>query len=391
MRVFAHLRTAALAVSAVALFAGVLHANEPGAGYRISGPHVHENLAVYLVHGASAPGPVPLTLQEAIAKDAVRVIETGNVNQLEIENTGKEDVFVQAGDIVKGGKQDRVLTISLLLAPGSGKVGIGAFCVEQGRWAARGAENVARFASADQSLPSREAKLAMAMPAKPVAATEPAATQQPRPAGNMAGLPRQQMAAASDTSERQRDIWDKVKKTQDKLSGNLGSSVAAAQSRSSLQLSLESEQLKQAQKTYVAALQPLASKEADVVGLVIAVNGQLSSADIYPSNGLFQKMWLKQLNASVTEAIGEKSGGEKSGKKLAAPAAAGVTQTGTEPSTAPGIDAVKAFLTAAEQGKASQKIVGGRMKLETRDAEKSLLVEAAKPSGGFVHRNYLAK
>jgi hypothetical protein len=31
------------------------------------------------------------------------------------------------------------------------------------------------------------------------------------------------------------------------------------------------------------------------------------------------------------------------------------------------------------------------MKLETRDAEKSLLVEAATSSGGFVHRNYLAK
>jgi hypothetical protein len=45
--------------------------------YRITGPVVHENLAIYLVHGKSAPGPVPLTLEEALAKGAVKVHETG--------------------------------------------------------------------------------------------------------------------------------------------------------------------------------------------------------------------------------------------------------------------------------------------------------------------------
>jgi hypothetical protein len=376
MNVLKRIGAVALAAATSCLFVTSALASDPAGGYRISGPHVHENLAVYLVHGVSASGPVPLTLQEAIAKDAVRVIETGNVNQLEIENTSADDIFVQAGDIVKGGKQDRVLTVSLLLTPGSGKVGIGAFCVEQGRWAARGAENVHRFASADQSLPSREAKLAMA---KPVANTEATASAaQPRRRTANANEPRQQAAGTSDTSERQRDIWDKVKRTQDKLSGNLGASVAAAQSKSSLQLSLESEQLKLAQKAYLTALHPAAEKDTDVVGLVIAVNGKLSSADVYPSNGLFRKMWAKQLNASATEAIGEKA----------------AMQAETEPAVVtvfPGIDDVKAFLAGAEQGKSSQRTVGNRMTLVTRDAENSLLVEAARPGGSFVHRNYLAK
>ena len=35
---------------------------------RLSGPFVHENLAVYLIHGPSQPGPTPLTLAEAMAK-----------------------------------------------------------------------------------------------------------------------------------------------------------------------------------------------------------------------------------------------------------------------------------------------------------------------------------
>src|SRR5262249_11468766 len=142
---------------------------------RISGPHIHENLAVYFVHGASAEGPVPLTLHEALAKGSVQVVETGHVNELQIENKGSEHVFIQVGDIVKGGRQDRVLTVSLDLPPNSGLIPIASFCVEQGRWAARGKEDQATFSSAREAMPSVSALVAMASP--------PAATGGARPAG----------------------------------------------------------------------------------------------------------------------------------------------------------------------------------------------------------------
>ena len=103
---------AAAAFAAIGASGGPAYADQ---NLRVTGPFAHENLAVYFVHGASAGGPVPLTLQEALAKGSVQVIETGRVNELQIENTGGEQVFVQAGDIVKGGKQDRVLTVSFLL------------------------------------------------------------------------------------------------------------------------------------------------------------------------------------------------------------------------------------------------------------------------------------
>src|SRR5438045_4131461 len=86
---------------------------------RTTGPVTHENLSVYFIHGPSAPGKAPLTLEEALAKRIVEVRETGNVNELEIENLGDEEVFIQSGDIVKGGQQDRSLMVSLLLAPKS--------------------------------------------------------------------------------------------------------------------------------------------------------------------------------------------------------------------------------------------------------------------------------
>ena len=138
----------------------------------------HANLAVYFVHGVSAGGAVPLTLQEALAKGSVQVIETGRVNELQIENTGSEQVFIQAGDIVKGGKQDRVLTVSFLLPANSGRLPIASFCVEQGRWSARGKEDQAKFSSAGEAMPSRSALLAMAAP--------PPAKEQAQPQGGAA-------------------------------------------------------------------------------------------------------------------------------------------------------------------------------------------------------------
>src|SRR5262249_35167472 len=114
---------------------------------RVSGPVIHENLAVYFIHGPSQPGPAPLTLDEGLRNGNVLVRETSNVNSLEIENLGDKPVFVQAGDIVKGGKQDRTLTVSLLLPPKSGAIPIASFCVEHGRWSPRAAENAAKFNS----------------------------------------------------------------------------------------------------------------------------------------------------------------------------------------------------------------------------------------------------
>ena len=63
------------AVSVAAILGFAAPASATTEGYRISGPAVHQNLAVYFIHGQGSAGPVPLTLQEALAKRAVRVHE----------------------------------------------------------------------------------------------------------------------------------------------------------------------------------------------------------------------------------------------------------------------------------------------------------------------------
>jgi hypothetical protein len=360
-----------IAASAALPFAMAGAAMASTAANRISTPAVHENIAVYFVHGQSAAGPVPATLQEALARGDVEVVETGNVRELEIENKGDQPVFVQFGDLVKGGKQDRVLTVSLVLQPKSGRVPIGSYCVEQGRWSARGTEDAKKFSMSDSMMPSREAKIAMAKPAAKAAQPVPEALMTDRPHNRANRIDNQRIVQERQASpDGQSEVWRNVGVMQSALAGHLAAPVSSEKSRTSLQLALENEKLKTAMDAYVVALEPAGLKGDDIVGVVIAVNGRISSADVYPSNGLFRKMWPKLVRAGATEAMVNKAA-----KADAAPAPADVD----------------AFLAEAEKGKQSELELGAHTKLETRDADKALRVEARSPSGALVHRNYLAK
>jgi hypothetical protein len=326
-------------------------------GVSVSGPLVRDNLAIYFVHGPATGGAVPVSLEEALASGRVKVRETGTVNELTVENVGDSEVFVQAGDIVKGGRQDRVLSVDLLLPPRSGELPIAAFCVESGRWSARGQEDSRQFSSAAAAMPSHEAKLAMGsyMAASSVS---PAA-----------GKPNSADPSRSDTGSRQAQIWATVKTTQDRLARSVGAAPVPA-SPSSLQLSLESEKLKTAQAAYVSALQGGGALDHDVIGFVAAINGKISGGDVYASPDLFRKMWPKLLAASVTEAIGEKS-----------------PQNASPPSA----DAVGAFMTASASVPEFERILNGSVRLATRDGDGTLYAETRRADGNWIHRNYLAK
>jgi hypothetical protein len=356
------MRVSSVAPLVVAMVAGCSSFARADQEVRITGPQVYENLAVYFVHGPSAEGPVPLTLQEALAKDAVQVVETGQVNELQIENSGSEPVFIQAGDIVKGGKQDRVLTASLLLPPHSGRVGLASFCVEQGRWSARGAEDQAKFSSAGEAMPSMSALLAMSAPS----AQPPTPEQRAGPQ-----LAQSNAHDPDDVAGRQRKVWAEVADTQRKLARELNTSVASPLSGSSLQLSLENSALRQARDAYLNALKPAAEEAGDIVGFVVAINGQMRAGSVYPSNALFRKMWDKQLVAVVTAAIGDKTA-------ASAPAAPPPPQ-------------VAKFLAQAEKGRAYERALPAGMRQETRDAEGTLYNEARAADGNWIHRSYLAK
>ena len=243
---------------------------EAASDYRLSGPYTHKNLSIFLVHGKSViKSRSFLTLQEALVQKKVVVYETQSVNELSIQNLSDEDVFVQSGDIVKGGQQDRMIGVDLIVPPRSGKLPISAFCVEHGRWSGRGNERAAVFSSSADAATTKEIKL------------------------------------AAKRSTSQGEVWRSVTVAQDKLSRNVGSRVNSTVSESSLQLAVENNKVQETADSYVKALSSIANRSDDVIGYVFAINGKVNSADIYGSNVLFKKLWPKLLKANAVEAIAE--------------------------------------------------------------------------------------
>jgi hypothetical protein len=129
--------------------------------YRLSGPYTHKNLTIFLIHGKEQmPGKNFLTLQEALAQKKVIVYETKEVNELAIRNLSNQDVYVQSGDVVRGGEQDRMISIDFIVPPRSRRIPIAAFCVESDRWEKRGNENPASFSSSNNVIATKNLKLA---------------------------------------------------------------------------------------------------------------------------------------------------------------------------------------------------------------------------------------
>jgi hypothetical protein len=305
--------------------------------YRISGPYTHKNLTIFLVHGKNLiEGKAPLTLQEALEQKKVVVYETKDVNELAIENLSNEDVYVQSGDIVKGGQQDRMLGVDLIVPPKSGRMPIAAFCVEHGRWSKRENEQAGVFSSSAEVVATKDLKL------------------------------------AAKRSESQGAVWENVTVAQDKLSANVGRSVNSTVSASSLQLSVENPKVQEAVANYNKAMADIVKGKDDVIGYAFAINGEVNSADVYGSSALFKKLWPKLLRANAIEAIAELQPG-----------------SGFQP---PKVESVRAFLADAENGKGSEKEVTGRVKLVTREDEKNIFFETRDGTRkAWIHRNYIRK
>lgn len=104
---------------------------------RVGQAAAHGGLLVFWLNAKElAPALEVATLDEARNSGALLITERdqATVPELVVENRGKTHVLLLAGEILIGGKQNRVLREDILLPPWSGPRAIGVFCVEQGRW-----------------------------------------------------------------------------------------------------------------------------------------------------------------------------------------------------------------------------------------------------------------
>jgi len=303
--------------------------------FAYSAPYTHKNLTIFLISSKDRVTTGYSSLQEAMEGKNLTVYETGSVGELSVKNGSKKPVFIQSGDIVKGGKQDRTLAFDFILPANSEKMPIKSFCVESGRWTQRGTETAAQFGSSNDALVSRELRM-----------------------------------AAKHKGEQSK-VWSSVSKTQEKLSTNTGVLAFDEASPSSLQLSIENSAVKKTSDDYISKLEGTIKGKKDVVGFAFFINGEFNTADIYSSHDLFVKMWPKLLKAASIEAVAELSDKTYSAADIAA---------------------FKTKASKVMNETAKEQIVNSRTKMITKEAQDIVLFETNDEElSAWVHRNYMAK
>lgn len=307
----------------------------------VAGPYTHENLSIFLLLGADTlDGNRFIPLDDALEQKCVTVHETGDVGQLEVENLSELfDLYIQAGDVVKGGRQDRTLGVDFVLPAKSGRVPIPSFCVESGRWHRRAGEDAGSFSSSKSYLASKKLRM------------------------------------AAKLSKNQGEVWEKVAETQKDLSESLDKPLYAAASPTSYQLSVEDEDLQKRKESYRAALAKIIEERPDTVGYAFVINGEINTADTYGSGILFRKLWSKLLDAAVLEAIAEL---RRNSKKTSEPVTTETIQ--------------KWFVDAEKASVSDRQEVPPRVRVDTRRGERTVVFDTC--DHGFndtvLHKNLVA-
>lgn len=306
----------------------------------ICGPFRHGNLELFLFRGTeSFPDRRFLPLHEALEQRKVIVHETGKVGELEVENQSDIDLFIQAGDVVKGGRQDRTLSVDLVVRALGGRVPVPAFCVEASRWHKRRNESDTVFSKSDTVLASKALRL------------------------------------STKLMSSQAEVWESVAAFQKTMGKALHADLHSSLSPSSYQLSMENEVLQKRKKEYAAALEPVLGQYPDAVGFAFAINGRLNSADLYGSGDLFRRLWARQLDAAVTEALME----------------AGPEGSPEHPALT--VNSLEEWLKgAAAEGAARSREVCPGVWFHTAEKRKSVLFDTVLSDGAgpVLHRNIIA-
>jgi hypothetical protein len=271
--------------------------------YKILAPITHGDLTIFPVVSAKSHDTSDfITLDEGIRSGDVVVTEVGNlhstmrrrppyqtrpyqgaeVNRLVLVNNSKHPLILLAGEVVTGGKQDRVVSKDRIVPAESDPVDLAVFCVEHGRWI----ESSTKFDTHASVMlqPSVRIK-AMADQDQQKVWDEVANSRK-----NMSGAMLHAPSAGLSTAE--------VTSAQAQIDNT--SSYAKARENGVVQKQVESIAAPM-QKSYESVIKQLRNQNA--VGVVVAVKGHIVWADMFASSALLAKYWPKLLDSYATEAL----------------------------------------------------------------------------------------
>ncbi|MEW6211649.1 MAG: DUF6569 family protein [Acidobacteriota bacterium] len=268
----------------------------------------------------NAPNQVQAQIQQ-------RVGSGGQVNRLTVTNNSGKILVLIAGEIVVGGKQDRIVANDCII-PSTGKaVPIDVFCVEHGRWQQRAAGRDAngKFVAAEG---------VMAAPKV-----------------------REKAQARKDQSSVWNEVSDKVAKNRVSTSTGTLNSV------------YEDGSVKKKLDAYESALKGRFSS-ASIVGAVVAVGGKIVTADVFANSHLFQAYWPKLLRSYSLEAISS-------------------SETAKQQITAADAQAFLSRVSGKAESKVSDGVY--RLSENQSDSDASFELEATASKAKLLHFNRVSK
>jgi len=307
-----------LTLLALAIVAGFLVADQRTAragevsgvpGFKVLEPLRHGNLTVFPVVASRSYSTAEfLTLDEGLRSGEVVVTEYGNVqglirrhtrpsvphdgaqvNRLVLINNAKRPLLLLAGEIVTGGKQDRVIGKDRIVPPESDPVDLSVFCVEPGRWVATSEHFGSSGAMYGASGGSGGATVAGTLMAQP------------------------SVRAKAMGEKDQGQVWAEVRKQQSSMAVEVQAAspgvAREVSNTSSYARVMENEEVKKQvdavakpiEQNYHSLIKQLRDRNA--VGVVVAVNGRIIWADVFASTELLEKYWPKLVRSYASEAV----------------------------------------------------------------------------------------
>jgi hypothetical protein len=289
--------------------------------FKVLEPIGHGNLKVFpVVAPKSYATSEFLTLDEGLRSGEVVVTEYGNVrgllrrrttpvmqhdiaevNRLVLINHSKRPLLLLAGEIVTGGKQDRVIGKDRIVPSESDPVDLSVFCVEPGRWVA----SSDHFDASGTTYASGSAGGGGGVSS-----------------GTLMAQPSVRAKAMGDKDQNQ--VWAEVRKQQQSMTVEVAAGAPAVnadeiRSTSSYARVMENKDVKEKvdevakpiEQNYQNLIKQLRDRKA--VGVVVAVNGRIIWADVFASTELLERYWPKLVRSYASEAVVTRAkGGEAS-------------------------------------------------------------------------------
>ncbi|MCK4665776.1 hypothetical protein KAU33_03460 [Candidatus Dependentiae bacterium] len=242
----------------VGLFIVTLLISVNAADFTIGDPVTYKAITIFPVLNKDtkvAPKDY-LSLEEATKEDLLVIVEVsegGTVNTLKATNRSRRPIYIMAGEIIEGAKQNRTIGIDIIIKPLAKNVKIPVFCVEQGRWTYQEKE----FKSKNQIVTAK-------------------------------------VRSAANNDGSQSAVWENVAKQNEKL-GTKNKTGNYTEIYNSKEISKKIKQIK-------APFLDLPANNKNMVGVVVYIGTDVV-LDVFGNRSLFLKKWDALLEAYVIDAI----------------------------------------------------------------------------------------